>query len=1325
MRVASRPRRLVAATAAIFLLLPVVGVAVSSAASTETKTDTKSATKSATKAASSGPDKKVSGPHAFADFVAPAPYTQLLKQPDGTSFAATLTPAEVGAAFEVNGYSVTRGADQVWRYATGRTKAGALIASRAVVGKAAPPKGLARGEGRTPNVFLDSRGRDIRTETFRQLQIASRRAQLTAAAAGEIRTFRFPVLMLATWWDTEKGQTEPQFQDGTDSPGYFKRLLDGFGGNRNGTLTEFYYEDSFGQFLVQVDVYGPYTSQRSREDRCYYGGIEPGDGGTDLDLLDDQLGVGGAGGIGMAAEAVPAADPDVDFSQYDNDGDSVVDFVGIIHSGADMAVTGDPCNTWSHAIQVSLGANQGTPLEDAPLGLPTSDAVFVDRVFTMPEFNDITHPLTIGVATHEMAHALGEPDYYNTSYTSMGTGDWDIMSGGSYLGNPAGSNPSGFNPASRVFQGWVQPTIVTSDRPSVTLQPRHIKPAGYDVSKPDPNLILVSVKEIAVGADDGTGYTWTEKDVYGLAKNPQTGKYVIEGYYLENMSRTVNAVPIQAQMSRAPYFDRQLLGSGIMAWHFDYWLRSNVYFGSNNAQNDANRPQMDVMEWDANDNTQEQQLSLSRGNAEDLVFGASTGITSGTRQLTPDAPAPRTGTPQGSIPLAGVALGTVKSDNNFVVQNNPNNYLMTVQIAGTGDCTLQLLYEGKPMGSPVDSGFVGEAEVIRVVEPEPGNYTARVGDFAGCGNYSGSVTFKNTQGLLDTKGAADTWSNWLNKPTGWAFTNVGPGSFNGLDHSADAGGTEAITLDILKMGTSVVDLSPGVVSGAVGSTTGTGSINVGRANTLRVPVFNNGGKAVSGAVVQIRSGSLNGPVVATRTVSLAGYARKDVTFSLTPAREGSFDVFAVLDPSRKIAEKSERNNSQRTTLWAGPASPRVLIVDDDGMQDGEQTYAGALAALGVPYAIVGEHADAATLKKYAAVLWETGGERYQGQLTGADRAALRSYLNSGGKLLMTGPRIVDALGENPGRTNPGGSAEGQKFLKQYLGADFYANAAPNNDDQDAVGTGGVFGRKTFTVSQLPGRHIVNEMHLADYNAPVSDETKASAIGTPAHALAWKTGAKKGSYLGVSVAGNAAHNRFKTITLGLNLSMLKSADQHVSAMRSALAFFGVPTGTYTVRTPEPVVYHSAVRNRVSGLSVTVRAVVLGGAANSPVTMFFRRHGKGSYYPVPMTKGVEKGSYIATIPGNAVTPDGVDYYLKAGSRSTYDPALAGTGTLAHAIGVALPEVQGAIAVRPGRTAAEQPRTSPGGLPATGGSAAVALLAMVLVGAGFFVRRRITAR
>ena len=73
----------------------------------------------------------------------------------------------------------------------------------------------------------------------------------------------------------------------------------------------------------------------------------------------------------------------------------------------------------------------------------------------------------------------------------------------------------------------------------------------------------------------------------------------------------------------------------------------------NNAQDDANRLQMDVEEWDFNDNTQELQLDLHRGEPSDVARDAATGITSGTHQPQPVLQADSPGTPQAGIEFSG------------------------------------------------------------------------------------------------------------------------------------------------------------------------------------------------------------------------------------------------------------------------------------------------------------------------------------------------------------------------------------------------------------------------------------------------------------------------------------------------------------------------------------------------------------------------------------------------------------------------------------------------------------------------------------------------
>ena len=1164
-------------------------------------------------------------PSVFADFYPPTADTILVRQPDGSRFSASLTYAENGGALEVDGYSVTKRADGWWVYAAGRDAQG-LAATPARVGLDSRPASLTPGLGRIPNVFVNDDGTDMRTSVLRQLQAASAQAQAAADAAGTQRVFRFPVLMLATWWDPSKGQTEPQFQAG-DTAEKYRELLSGFGGNPRGSLTEFYLENSYNHFKVIVDVYGPYTSQRSRQDRCYYGGTDvPDSPDDDLDPIDNVFGVGGLGAVGMAVEAVPQADAEVDFSQYDNDGDGYVDFMGILHSGPDMAGTGDPCHTWSHAMPVSTFgdiASSVLGLPDGTLrsGLPTSDGVLVDRVFTMPEID-----LEIGVAAHEMAHALGEPDYYDTTYASNGTGDWDIMAGGSWLGNPAGSNPTGFNPASRAFQGWLgdhgaRVRQITGDVRGLKLRPRELFP----------DIALVPVQTVAVGQTDQYGHTWTANDVYGLVMTPG-GRYVAEGYYLENWSRSASGKALPG-MKRAPYFDRAAWNSGLMSWHFDYYKRSNVYYGANNAQTDPNRPQMDPMEFDFNDNTQELQLNLVRGEATDLVSGAAAGITSGTRKL---APGINTGKPQAGSTYSGVLPPAGTADHPFEVQANPANEKLVVTVAGTGDCTLQVFRKKSDgtltaVSDKADSGSAGDGEMITVSSPDPGDYVAQVGDFAACGQYEGAIAFESGSSGFQTQGAADTWSTWTRKPTGWAFTNVRPAA-EGLDSAADAPGNGTITLDVLKLGKTRNDLAPGFARPAENALAGRAPVVAKRANPFAVPVFNNGGKAVKSALVSVRLGSATGPKVASGTMSLAGYQRKDFRFSFTPAREGSYQLFVSVDPGRKVAEADEANNVQRVVGWAGPVGPRVLIVDDDAY-DAEHTYSGALAALKIPYAVATGHVSAATMAKFKAVIWETGLERGLGVLDEADQLQVKKYLDGGGRILMSSPRAADAL-------------VGTELISKYFGVEV---------TDVKSGTGGYFKGSGGLLGS--GKRYFNAFE----NRPLTSYyATASGVGGKASPLAsWYLG---GHRMGL-MAQTVDNAKWRTAFLSANLAQFTGPNDAVAILGPIMKHLGVGPGGYRAPTT-PTIFHTAVRHAVGGKATRVRAVILGLGQGVVPTLSYRQHGSAGFVTVRMVKAAQAGVWYAVIPGKVVTQKGVEYVIRAGKVA--HPVSA--PRLAHLIAVA---------------------------------------------------------
>lgn len=58
----------------------------------------------------------------------------------------------------------------------------------------------------------------------------------------------------------------------------------------------------------------------------------------------------------------------------------------------------------------------------------------------------------IGVFVHELSHALGLPDFYDTNYVNYGLDYWDIMDSGDYC--KEGQVPCGFSAYEMDFMGW-------------------------------------------------------------------------------------------------------------------------------------------------------------------------------------------------------------------------------------------------------------------------------------------------------------------------------------------------------------------------------------------------------------------------------------------------------------------------------------------------------------------------------------------------------------------------------------------------------------------------------------------------------------------------------------------------------------------------------------------------------------------------------------------------------------------------------------------------------------------------------------------------------
>lgn len=148
-------------------------------------------------------------------------------------------------------------------------------------------------------------------------------------------------------------------------------------------------------------------------------------------------------------DVIDLAQPFVNFAQYDNDGDGLVEALIIICAGTGAEGSGNGSDFWSHKWNI----------------VPKSvDGVKVDRYFMAPEDG------RVGVMAHELGHLLlGLPDLYDTDYSSRGTGRWDLMAGGSW--NNGGLTPAHPTAWCKLKAGWVTPTVVLNSSQNLTIKP--------------------------------------------------------------------------------------------------------------------------------------------------------------------------------------------------------------------------------------------------------------------------------------------------------------------------------------------------------------------------------------------------------------------------------------------------------------------------------------------------------------------------------------------------------------------------------------------------------------------------------------------------------------------------------------------------------------------------------------------------------------------------------------------------------------------------------------------------------------------------------------
>jgi len=202
-----------------------------------------------------------------------------------------------------------------------------------------------------------------------------------------------------------------------------------------GSVRDYFRDQSNGKLLLDFDVVGPV---RMPNGYAYYG---------------ENTGFAGSDGRPneMIATACNAVDSQVDFADYDWDGDGEADQVCVLYAGRGEAAGGDKNTIWPHESKLT---RYGTRL--------VLDGVKIDTYACSGELGKDGTIDGIGTFCHEFSHCLGIPDMYDTDgLGNYGMYMWDIMSYGNYNGNSF--IPSAYTSYERWVAGWIEPRELTED----------------------------------------------------------------------------------------------------------------------------------------------------------------------------------------------------------------------------------------------------------------------------------------------------------------------------------------------------------------------------------------------------------------------------------------------------------------------------------------------------------------------------------------------------------------------------------------------------------------------------------------------------------------------------------------------------------------------------------------------------------------------------------------------------------------------------------------------------------------------------------------------
>lgn len=377
----------------------------------------------------------------------------ILKQPDGSSFEARLVGDERFHVLEtIDGYILQKDALGYYAYADETGNSSGIYA-------------------RTPKNRSDS---DI--QFLAKLDPDAIYQKLLAEAPAEetleygIPKFTLPKIQRMpvpnkklVFGDLRAAVILVQFSDvkfkNADPQKQFSDLLNKEGYNEyhhQGSARDYFIKNSMGAFTPTFDVYGPITISKTQ---AHYGGKSS----------SDRNYPGAREALNEALDTILRWNR-IDFSQYDNDKDGIVDFIYMIYAGVGASSSGVIETIWPHAGYTTKKMGGGPTVRRYACSNEIGG-----RAYKADKSTTIING--IGTFTHEFSHVLGLPDLYDLkgANSRKTPHSWSIVGHGGYNcptndDNVQGCAPPFYSAFERMSVGWMASPIELNVKGSVQLE---------------------------------------------------------------------------------------------------------------------------------------------------------------------------------------------------------------------------------------------------------------------------------------------------------------------------------------------------------------------------------------------------------------------------------------------------------------------------------------------------------------------------------------------------------------------------------------------------------------------------------------------------------------------------------------------------------------------------------------------------------------------------------------------------------------------------------------------------------------------------------------